>query len=762
MDRKPAILLIVVLVLGVLLIAAAGIVYVVSRQSQKPPEVKLPPSLDEVAEQYPELAKILENSKLDSVYKEFLMVYEDEGEDAALEMARERGVLVTNEGKEYVRLTLVLDTEDNAPLQGELEDIGIVVVSAYRDQIEVAIPLDLVRQELASDDPGAIFDRLTEMNHVIAVRLSERKVPDGSVIEGEGVGVIDAKAWQDAGFTGAGLRIGVLDLGFAGYEDLLSEELPNEVAFEKFGWRFSEDAPMEQQVHGTACAEIIHEIAPDAELVLAMYDGSQAAFGEAVEWLVGQDVDIVSHSAGGVVDPRDGTGWMSKLVDETSAKGILWVNAAGNEALAHHRGTFTDANGDGVHEFPSGDQALAALGGGQIQVVLIWKDEWERSTQDYQLYVLDSAGELLGRSEWLQSGGDGEWPVEVVQVYSGGSPVFVVIAVENADRAVTFDIFIRGGIVDYPSASYSVSAPADAFTSLTVGAANWSDDSLAEYSSQGPTADDRLKPEISAPTGVSGASYGDLGMTFTGTSASCPHVAGAAALVWDAYPDYTPQEVGTFLLTSAVDLGPAGPDTAYGYGRLELPESPEVVVSPEPTEEPGPTAAPDSTATPVPTEGPTAEPLPTTTPVTDYVVPTQVPVPPPSSSSGGAGGLALVAGVGIVVLLLGCGGVGLLFVGLIGLVFLTRRGRRRARLAPPPPPGPYAPPPPAPVFPPPQPGAAEQPHEAASCPHCGAVVRPGARFCAACGNSIITRPCPNCGAPVREGVRFCGRCGRPL
>jgi hypothetical protein len=315
---------------------------------------------------------------------------------------------------------------------------------------------------------------------------------------------------------------------------------------------------------------------------------------------------------------------------------------------------------------------------------------------------------------------------------------------------VTFDIFIRGGIVDYPSASYSVSAPGDAFTSLTVGAANWSDDSLAEYSSQGPTTDDRLKPEISAPTGVSDASYGNLGMTFTGTSASCPHVAGAAALVWSAYPDYTPQEVGAFLLNSAVDLGPAGPDTAYGYGRLELPASPEVVVSPEPTKEPGPTAAPDSTATPVPTSAPTS------TPVTDYVVPTQVPVPPPPPT----GGLALVAGVGIIVLLLGCGGVGLLFVGLIGLIFLTRRGRR-ARPMPPPPPGPYAPPPPFPTPSPPQPGAAPQ-SQVAQCPHCGAAVRPSARFCAACGNSILVRPCPNCGAPVREGVRFCGRCGRPL
>ncbi len=40
------------------------------------------------------------------------------------------------------------------------------------------------------------------------------------------MGVINADAWHDAGFTGAGIRIGVLDLGFSGYEDLLGSGCP--------------------------------------------------------------------------------------------------------------------------------------------------------------------------------------------------------------------------------------------------------------------------------------------------------------------------------------------------------------------------------------------------------------------------------------------------------------------------------------------------------------------------------------------------------
>ena len=774
MDRKPVILLVVLLVVGVLLIAAAGIVYFVPR-SQKPPDIKLPPSLDELAEEYPELTRILENSELDTVYKEFLVVYEDEGEEAALEMARERGILVMNDGKEYVRLTLILDTEDNEPLQAQLEEAGVVVNGAFRDQVEVAVPLDLVRQELASDDPGAIFHQLTVMDHVIAVQLPMRTVPDGSTIEGEGVEVIDADAWQDAGITGAGLRIGVLDLGFEGYEDLLGEELPEEVTLEVFGSDYDEGAPMEHKVHGTACAEIIHEIAPDAELFLAMYDGSLPAFSQGVDWLVSQDVDIISHSAGGVFDPRDGTWWMAQKVDETSARGILWVNAAGNEALSHHRGEFTDVDGNGQHEFPSGYEALAAIGMGYIRIGLIWDEAWDRATQDYQLYVYDSEGEEIGSSLRPQAGEDGQWPIEVAQVYSGGDVVYIVVVAENATRAVTFDIFIRGGQVDYPTASYSVSSPADAASSLSVGAVNWSDDSLANYSSQGPTTDGRLKPEISAPTNVDGASYGALGMTFTGTSAACPHVAGAAALVWQAHPDFTRQDVGIFLMENSTDLGPSGVDTGYGYGRLELPDA-SGLVPPEPTEEPLPTDTPLPGTTLVPE--PTEPPEPTVTPVEDYVVPTQAPVPP--SPPDGGGGIALL-GVGIVVIGLGCGGVLFLFVGLIVLIVLIRRGRRaRPRpmpvpMAPPPSvphPGAYSPPPvptppqypAAPQQPPavPQPPAASQPASGV-CPHCGAVVRPNARFCAACGNSIVpARQCPHCGASLREGVHFCPRCGRSV
>ncbi len=266
---------IALLVVGAVLLLIAGVLFIVYSPAglTTPPvtptptfpplptlDITPPPSLADLAEQYPELAPILTDPELDSVYKEFLLAYEEGGEEAALELARQRDLL-TPEGD--IRVTLVLNTEDNTPLVAQLEAAGVTVVSAYRDRVNVAVPLSLIEAQLQADEPGAIFDQLTELEHVVAVRLPQQRIHNGSTIEGEGITVIGADAWHQAGFTGAGLRIGVLDLGFAGYQDLLSVELPDDVAITTFGWYDDEE------VHGAACAEIVHEVAPGAELLLA-------------------------------------------------------------------------------------------------------------------------------------------------------------------------------------------------------------------------------------------------------------------------------------------------------------------------------------------------------------------------------------------------------------------------------------------------------------------------------------------------------------
>jgi len=757
---------------GGLLLLGAGLLFALTSPlatrpppspSPLPAEFTPPPSLAELVQQYPKLAPLLTDPELDSAYKQFLIAYQEGGKEAAVDLARRRGLL---NDRDEIRVTLFLDTDDPAPLVAQLQGVGIRVVAAYRDQVEIAIPLALIEATAESENPGAIFGQLTALEHVIAVRVPALHTSQGSRIPGEGIRVVGADRWHEAGFTGAGIRIGVLDLGFGGYPDLLGRELPDTVVVEHFGdWDPDE-------VHGTACAEIIHELAPDAELFFAWYDGSDAAEGEAVDWLLSQGVHIISHSAGALIGPRDGTGWQARLVDSVAAWGVLWANSSGNEAQSHYRALFTDTDGDDVHEFAPRQERMRLLPYLPfIKVFLMWEDEWGHARRDYELYLTDGAGNVLASSESPQDGREGADPVEGI-IYSQltDESLYVAVKAYRVDRPVTLDIFVNGADVAYPSPEYSLAIPADAVGALAVGAAYWQRDALADYSSRGPTTDGRLKPELSAPTGVSTASYGDE--PFGGTSASAPHVAGAAALVWQAYPEFTRQQVVDFLLAHAIDRGPQGPDTGYGYGRLQLPPPPSPTTA-------GPPSPSPAGPTPPPVEGGPPPPLPTPTPV-PFVTP-----PLPSAPSGGVGAGTLILLVGAMGFL----GMGLLLVGAT-VWMLSRRtpapsparpaphGRPPSYPAPPLPPPSYPPPPPAPPpaaetgpflpptesWAPPTFPSYPAPPGTASCPSCGASLRPGARFCPRCGQPVSAAParCPSCGASLRPGARFCPGCGQPV
>ena len=123
-----------------------------------------------------------------------------------------------------------------------------------------------------------------------------------------------------------------------------------------------------------------------------------------------------------------------------------------------------------------------------------------------------------------------------------------------------------------PNGSTSVS-PANYPESLSVATVDGSD-AIWAYSSSGPSScggRTRVFPDLVAP-GVSilaADRYGTFS-PLSGTSIAAPHVAGALALLLGAHPglDVPTQEAA--LVTTAKDLGAAGPDDRYGYGRLDV------------------------------------------------------------------------------------------------------------------------------------------------------------------------------------------------
>lgn len=118
---------------------------------------------------------------------------------------------------------------------------------------------------------------------------------------------------------------------------------------------------------------------------------------------------------------------------------------------------------------------------------------------------------------------------------------------------------------DGNNAWHYISAPADADQILTVGAVDIHD-SIAAFSSWGPTADGRIKPEVCA-TGYQTALINPLNNNVlygNGTSFACPIIAGMAACLWSAIPHANNMEIRERIIQSADRY--TLPHDHYGYG----------------------------------------------------------------------------------------------------------------------------------------------------------------------------------------------------
>ncbi|MET9272950.1 S8 family peptidase [Kribbella sp. NPDC003557] len=186
----------------------------------------------------------------------------------------------------------------------------------------------------------------------------------------------------------------------------------------------------------------------------------------------------------------------------------------------------------------------------------------------------DSA--ILAGLDWSAAQG-----AKVVNLSLGGTDSPEIDPVEQAVNKLSAErgmLFVVAAGNDGPDAG-SLDSPASAEAAMAVGAVERSDQ-MADFSSRGPSADDgTIKPDVTAPgvgivaakaaASTIGEPVGTSYLRLSGTSMATPHVSGAAALLLQAHPGWTGQQLKAVLMGSAHEV-PGVPMTAQGAGRIDI------------------------------------------------------------------------------------------------------------------------------------------------------------------------------------------------
>lgn len=414
-------------------------------------------------------------------------------------------------------------------------------------------------------------------------------------------------SWQEAGWTGNGHGIGVLAQGFRGLDTFIAASGVNVTVIGEL----SQSATNQ----GTQYLEIIHAIAPNSPLSVCEYRDFES-YRSCATALQHNGTKIILHDTTLPSVPLTNVSDWTRLVSDIAASGILWVNAAGNYAQGTVLQAYFDTNGDSAQDFldstgeTSDRLVVSDLPAGSL-IALGWESTDQGQTPNLDLEVYDADSTLVAES---RSSEQTRQNLEFIRVSSAGT-VGIRVVTNDANPSVRFLLAVEFAVLPN-SVVTSVLTPADSPDALTVGALD--EIEVASYSSRG-SGSASVKPDLVAP----GSVLTSDGRVIFGTGTSAALVAGAAALLWEASPQMSAQELRVFIREQMTidDLQIPGIDNISGYGQLNM-RVPQISPSVTPTQTPTASETPKPSITPTltNTDTPTMTHTPSETPTATFTL----------------------------------------------------------------------------------------------------------------------------------------------
>ncbi len=439
------------------------------------------------------------------------------------------------------------------------------------------------------------------------------------------------------GLTGAGIRVGVISDSYntitsagtnpvsnTAAQDVLNGDLPGpgnpDGQFTPV--HVLKDYPFPSTDEGRGMLQIVHDIAPGAELYFRTGFISPGDFATGIQELTAAGCKIIADDVTFITEPFLTDGVVARAVNQAAAAGTSYFSAAGNFGNKSYENTYNPVPAPGglpgtAHNFGGGDVFQSVtLPPGDYTIVLQWLDDI------YSLGQTATGGTKNDLDIYLTPNTDGTALFGFNRNNTNGDPIevlpFTLTSTVNTNILITNNtvgsnpgrfkyVVYRGNIVfnEYATGMATVTGQANAAGSITIGAARFDKVppfpgpfNTESFSSLGGTMVDgivRNKPDFVGPDGVNttvnlGVDYDhDSYSNFFGTSAATPHAAAVAALIMEGRQKFTgiattsPAELRSILQSSATDMNAPGFDFSSGYGFINADAAMRTIAKPDPS-----------------------------------------------------------------------------------------------------------------------------------------------------------------------------------